>query len=579
MKVILAENAGFCMGVRRAVETTLDMVRNDDKIATYGPLIHNPQVLGLLEERGVETLHEIPAQRDGTIIIRAHGVPPSSKARLLNTGAHVHDATCPRVLKVQAIIRKHQKDGYATVIIGDRNHAEVDGLLGFAGEKGQVVSNEEEALLLEITAPYIIVSQTTQDDKSFALLSGIISKRFPGGKVFNTICDSTHKRQASVLDLCEKVQAMVVVGGRSSANTRRLAELVEKKGCPVYLVETEEELEPRALRQYECVGVTAGASTPSWMINRVIQTLESIPGPGENQVGNLVRRLIGFLMASNLYVAIGGGLLACGVAVLRGESFTVATFVVVATYLFAMHNLNRFTGSKTGRFSDPVRERFRHKFRLPVLSLSWSALAVSLAIAYSYEEFSFPLLLGMSGLGILYSVRFIPKGMSSFIKVSRLKEIPGSKTFFVAMAWAFVIIVVPFGQHGHVFDGGAAGAFLFVAILVYVRSALYDVFELQGDRIVGKETLPVCIGRDKTMRLLYGLIGLLGLLLVAGPLSGLFPFAWLGLLPVILYLFVVTRRYDQGDFAYSPKLEFAVDSIFPLIAVLAYLENVFTKVV
>ena len=115
MKVILAENAGFCMGVRRAVETTLDMVRKGDKIATFGPLIHNPQVLGLLEERGVETLHEIPDHRDGTIIIRAHGVPPESKDRLRHTGAKVHDATCPRVLKVQAIIRKHQKDGYAAL--------------------------------------------------------------------------------------------------------------------------------------------------------------------------------------------------------------------------------------------------------------------------------------------------------------------------------------------------------------------------------------------------------------------------------------------------------------------------------
>ena len=144
MKVILAENAGFCMGVRRAVETTLDMVRKEEKIATYGPLIHNPQVLGLLEERGVDILQKIPDHCDGTIIIRAHGVPPESKGKLQQTGAKVHDATCPRVLKVQAIISRHRKEGYAAVIIGDKNHAEVDGLLGFTGGLGQVVSSEEE---------------------------------------------------------------------------------------------------------------------------------------------------------------------------------------------------------------------------------------------------------------------------------------------------------------------------------------------------------------------------------------------------------------------------------------------------
>ncbi|MEN8134742.1 MAG: 4-hydroxy-3-methylbut-2-enyl diphosphate reductase [Thermodesulfobacteriota bacterium] len=575
MKVILAENAGFCMGVRRAVETTLDMVRKGDKIATFGPLIHNPQVLGLLEERGVETLDEIPDHRDGTIIIRAHGVPPASKDRLRHTGANVHDATCPRVLKVQTIIRKHQKDGFATVIIGDRNHAEVDGLLGFAGETGQVVSNEEEARTISLTSPYIIVSQTTQDDKSFELLSGIIQARFPGGKVFNTICDSTHKRQAAVLALCEKVQAMVVVGGRSSANTKRLGALVEGKGCPVYLIETEEELDLKSFRQYKCVGVTAGASTPSWMINRVIHSLKSVPGPNESRIANLLSRLIGFLMASNLYVAVGGGLLACGVTSLLGEAFTLATFMIVAAYLFAMHNLNRFNGSESGRFSDPVREKFRLKFRGPVLGLSWLALAVSLGLAYAYKGFSFPILAVMSALGVFYSFRSMPKGLLSFIKVRRLREIPGSKTFFVAMAWAFVILVVPLHGSSHGLNAGAVGAFLFVLLLVYVRSALYDVFEVQGDRIAGKETLPVCIGRDKTLRLLYGMIGLLVLLLIVGPLSGLLPVVWSGLLPVVLYLFIVTRRYDKGEFSHSPKLEFAVDSIFPLIAMLVFLANIF----
>jgi 4-hydroxy-3-methylbut-2-enyl diphosphate reductase len=181
----------------------------------------------------------------------------------------------------------------------------------------------------------------------------------------------------------------------------------------------------------------------------------------------------------------------------------------------------------------------------------------------------------MSVLGVLYSVRTMPKGLSFFIKVRRLQEIPGSKTFFVAMAWAFVIIVVPLLGSGHGLDASVIGAFLFVLLLVYVRSALYDVFEVQGDRIAGKETLPVCIGRDKTLRLLYGMIVLLVLLLLIGPLAGLLPVVWSGLLPVILYLFVVTRRYDKGDFAHSPKLEFAVDSIFPLIAVLAFLANIF----
>jgi len=266
------------MGVRRAVETTLDVVQKEDtSVSTLGPLIHNPQVLNLLEDRGVKILHDIPEKESGTVIIRAHGVPPVYKEKLQMAGARVKDVTCPHVVKVQVIIKKYLKRGHGTVIIGDRNHAEVEGLMGFAGSLGRVVSNRKDVQNLELILPYIIVSQTTQDETVFEELSSLVLKRFPGGKVFNTICDATHKRQEEVRSLCKDVQAMVVVGGKNSANTKRLAEIAVGMGCPVFLVETEEELDLAGLSKYEYVGVTAGASTPTWMINRVIRTLESVP--------------------------------------------------------------------------------------------------------------------------------------------------------------------------------------------------------------------------------------------------------------------------------------------------------------
>jgi (E)-4-hydroxy-3-methyl-but-2-enyl pyrophosphate reductase len=231
MKVVLAKNAGFCMGVRRAVETTLEVIRKEDTgVSTFGPLIHNPQVLELLKERGVRVLKEIPEKESGTVIIRAHGVPPVHKENLRLAGARVKDATCPHVVKVQVIIKKYRKQGYATVIIGDRNHAEVEGLMGFAGNLGHVVSNREDVNNLQLESPFIIVSQTTQDETIFEELSRLILKRFPGGRVFNTICDATHKRQEEVRSLCKDVEAMVVVGGKGSANTKRLAEIAEDMG-------------------------------------------------------------------------------------------------------------------------------------------------------------------------------------------------------------------------------------------------------------------------------------------------------------------------------------------------------------
>ncbi|MCD6389613.1 MAG: 4-hydroxy-3-methylbut-2-enyl diphosphate reductase, partial [Desulfobulbaceae bacterium] len=187
MKVILAKTAGFCMGVRRAVDATMDLVeQGTGEIHTLGPLIHNPQVLKYLRDNGVDILTEVPEKVSGTIVIRAHGVPPLQEKKLSESGAMIKNATCPRVIKVQVIIKKYRQQDCFTVIIGDKNHAEVDGLLGHADSRGIVVSNEEDVDALQISGPYIIVSQTTQDQESFARLNEMILEKFPDGRVFNT---------------------------------------------------------------------------------------------------------------------------------------------------------------------------------------------------------------------------------------------------------------------------------------------------------------------------------------------------------------------------------------------------------
>ena len=266
------------MGVRRAVDTTLSTVDEGEKnIATFGPLIHNPQVLGLLKKQGVDVLTKIPEHHNGTIIIRAHGIPPADKQKLIASGAEIKDATCPRVLKVQAIIKKYKEQGYTTVIIGDKNHAEVLGLMGYAYPKVFIVTDEADIDTLQLSGPYIIVSQTTQDEYAFTKLSEQIEALFPGAKVFNTICDSTHRRQDEVRDLCKQVDGIVVLGGRASANTQRLGQIATEMGCPVFMGETAEDIDLDTLSRLGCVAVTAGASTPSWVIEQVVKTLEALP--------------------------------------------------------------------------------------------------------------------------------------------------------------------------------------------------------------------------------------------------------------------------------------------------------------
>ncbi len=560
------------MGVRRAVETTLDVIQKEDTgVSTFGPLIHNPQVLDLLGERGVKVLHDVPEHESGTVIIRAHGVPPAQKEKLKMAGATIKDATCPHVVKVQVIIRKYLKQGYGTVIIGDRNHAEVEGLMGFAGSFGQVVSNQEDVKNLQLDSPYIIVSQTTQDETAFEELSNMVLARFPGGKVFNTICDATHKRQSEVRSLCQDVQAMVVVGGKNSANTQRLAEIAEGMECPVFLVETEEELDLDALAKYECVGVTAGASTPTWMISRVVRILEAIPSKGEGRLKHVFKKLLWLLLATNIYVGFAGSALTYTAETLQNNVPEISHLLVSFLYLFAMHNLNRFTDRKLQKFNDPLRAIFYEKYRWPLLVTSALSLALALTLVFEHGIKPFFLLTGMSIGGILYSVQVIPKSLIPNIRVRGLKEIPGSKTFLVAVAWAFVTTLIPAWSDSHNLDLSTIVVLLFVLLLVFVRNALFDVFEVQGDRIVGKETLPVCIGKEKTLLVLNIIMMFLLVLLLLMPLFGLMSKAGFWLLPGIIYIIGLTRLYNRGKISQGPKLEFCLDTVFYLLAALAWL--------
>ncbi|MBA3015616.1 MAG: 4-hydroxy-3-methylbut-2-enyl diphosphate reductase [Proteobacteria bacterium] len=568
MKVVIAKKAGFCMGVRRAVDLTLDLVnKGESNISTFGPLIHNPQVLGVLQDKGVGILKHVPKAGAGTVIIRAHGVPPEQKERLKKSGLTVKDATCPRVLKVQAIINKHRKQGKTTVIVGDRNHAEVDGLMGYAGSDCHVISNDHEAESLVLTRPYIIVCQTTQDELAFDRITEIIIRRNPNGEVFNTICDSTHRRQEEVRNLCDQVEAIVVVGGKTSANTKRLAEIAEGLGRLVFLIESEEELDVASLREFDCVGVTAGASTPTWMINRVVRALEAIPGRSDNPLFHGLFRVVRLLMVSNFYVAFGGGLLASACGLLQGLEPRISHAFVAFCYLFAMHNINRLTDQQSKIFDDPVYLRFNHKYRKTMMSLATLFLFIGLGITFNDGWPSFALLLVMSVFGVLYRIHFIPRFLAARIKVSRLKEIPASKTFFVALAWAMVVVLLPAVGAGTALTAKTYALMLLILLLVFVRNALFDVFQVQGDRIVGKETLPVLIGAPKTIQVLNCMMGILLIALAVFPSLGLIviPVGYF-LFPGILYLAGFTYLYSQEYWSPGVKLEFALETTFVIMA-------------
>ena len=259
MKVKFAKTAGFCMGVRRAMEMVLaEANRGEGPLFTFGPLIHNNQVLDLLESKGVRSVEDLDGLETGRIVIRAHGIPPQKRQDLKDTGLKIIDATCPRVARVQAIIRYHTKKGYTAVIVGDKDHAEVIGLMGYSKGPVHVIQGVEDVSTLAILDRVFVVAQTTQNEKNYREVVKALKEQFPDVLVFDTICDATHQRQREVRSLKDQVDALVVVGGYHSGNTQRLVEVSRRSGIPTFHVETEKDLDKENLLEMQVIGVTAG---------------------------------------------------------------------------------------------------------------------------------------------------------------------------------------------------------------------------------------------------------------------------------------------------------------------------------
>jgi len=524
VKVKVAKNAGFCMGVRRAMDLVLNAARDrqpEEIIYTYGPLIHNNQVLEILERRGIRCSKDLTeAEEGGRIAIRAHGIPPQERKAIKDKGFKIINATCPRVGKVQGIIKKHSLKGYDIVIVGDDNHAEVIGLKGFANGRAHVLKTPEEVDRLPSMDKLLVVAQTTQDERAFKTIAGLLEERYPETIVYNTICDSTHNRQEEVRALCNEVDAMVVVGGRHSGNTKRLAEIAAATGIPTFHIETEEELDRERLQDFEIVGVTAGASTPHWLLRRVVHELESIQPRGVKPLGRNFEHYLRFFLQSNLYVAGGAGCLSYAAAVLQGIKPRLADFFITFFYVFAMHVLNRYA-DKASRFSYPSRAALYERYRFGFFLASLSGVSAALIIANAQSKSVFFALLAMTGLGLLYSVRIFPESWLRVVRVAKLKDIPASKTIFVAGGWSVVATLLPALREGNNLNFKAFFAFSAVFALVFLRSALFDIVDIQGDRLVGEETLPIVIGEKRTRRLLVYLVSGLAIAFVVAPFLGL----------------------------------------------------------
>lgn len=272
-KIILAKSAGFCFGVQRAVNTVYELI-GEDKIYTYGPIIHNEEVVSDLEHKGVKVIgdsSQLEGDDSAKVVIRSHGVSKQVYDDIEKKHAHIVDATCPFVLKIHNIVKRQSEAGAQIVIIGNENHPEVQGIMGWCVNTPVVIDTAEKAenLRLDCDKNVCIVSQTTFNYNKFKELVEIIDKKGYNTIISNTICNATEERQTEAREIAKQVDAMIVIGGKSSSNTRKLYEICKGECENTYYIQTISDLDLSVLAMAECIGITAGASTPNNIIEEV----------------------------------------------------------------------------------------------------------------------------------------------------------------------------------------------------------------------------------------------------------------------------------------------------------------------
>ena len=278
MDVIVADNAGFCFGVKRAIKMANEAIDQDPaSVKALGPLIHNPQVVASFRNRGLEVVSELEQVDQGsTVIIRSHGVGPDVKMGAESRGLKIVDTTCPFVTKAQQYAAKLVEENYKVVMIGDQHHPEVIGVIAHTGGKAIVIDTVAEAEALKFIPRMGVVFQTTHAIGHVQEIVGALLKRGKEVRVFNTLCGATTSMQKTAVELAPSVEAMVIVGGRQSANTAQLAEVCRKVNPRVYQVESADEIVPDWFRGMRQIGVSAGASTPDEVIAEVVDRLTQI---------------------------------------------------------------------------------------------------------------------------------------------------------------------------------------------------------------------------------------------------------------------------------------------------------------
>lgn len=493
MKIELAKHSGFCFGVKQAVVKAVEKInRSGGTIFVYGPLIHNPQTVTILENRGLKTINSL-ADIDGKqIAIRTHGIPVNETKEIAARASGMINLTCPKVAMVQATIKKHSAQGCHTIILGDKEHAEVVGLKSFASAGVTVISSDAEISDIPAAEKYLLVAQTTFDRSLFDKTIGLLKQRLNDLTVVDTICDSTSNRQNDVREgIARGIDTLIVAGGKNSANTTRLAEIGRESGIKTFHIETEQELPFAELKDSEHILVTAGASTPGWIINNVLERLNHIKYKKRSFVSNILRGMLEFLVRTNCLSAAFAFFATLFVQSASGASIDFSLPAFSGLYIFSMYSINNYFDRELLKTGNSYKYRIYKRYGGALALFSVVGLALSFWFIKNYSFWTQLLLVCSSICGFLYFTTPV-RSLVNSVKSAFVKNLYGSKIVTV-FGWLAVVVIAPALQ----FQPQGSLVLFASALLVYLitmRHLLISCVAYQGDFIFGRLSLSILLG-------------------------------------------------------------------------------------
>jgi len=513
---------------------------------------------------------------DSTVIIRSHGVPPETRALLEKSGANICDATCPKVSRVQKLVKKYYDLGHDIVIVGNPEHTEVRGLAGYADYKCKIVQSEEEAGRLDNLRSPVIIGQTTINEEFYDSVASVVKRNYPEAIVLDTLCDSTSTRQQEIAELAVDTDAIVVVGGKNSSNTKQLFEVARKTGVACFWVETADEISTEDFKNFSSVAVTAGASTPHWIVSRVVEKLE--------RLGKKIKPIweweplknFGYAIVQSGFMAgIAASMLSLCVPLFANTGFNPAITLSAGFFIFAIHALYNLKDWMGLALVDPARILFYRRNRKIILSAITFALLLSVSLALLAGII--PTIIMISGVilfVIVHGIRRIPK--FGFLKgFSSLWEIPGAKDILHSAGWFLAVGIIPVFAF-NIPIVVAISVLLWVASIAILRAALFSINELETDRITGKESLATILGEKAESTIAITTIFLCAGITIFGVSAGYFNNLVLFEIAPLLYLLSLMLFKKKLGIRRGTWMELAIDLGFVLMGLIAVILRLLT---